>query len=82
MDDRVLELTPSEFKLLELLAREPGRVFSRNEIMRHLWDSAHVGDERACDVHVSNLRRKIEDDPAEPRRLLTVRGSGYRLEPV
>jgi two-component system response regulator RegX3 len=82
MDERVLELTPSEFKLLELLAREPGRVFSRNEIMRHLWDSSHVGDERACDVHVSNLRRKIEDDPADPKLLLTVRGSGYRLEPV
>jgi two-component system response regulator RegX3 len=80
--ERVVELTPSEFRLLELLAREPGRVFQRREIMRHLWDSAHVGDERACDVHISNLRRKIEDDPAEPRRLLTVRGAGYRLEPV
>src|SRR5205085_763644 len=59
-------LTAFELKLLALLASEPGRVFSRAEIMRHLWDSDYVGDERACDLHVSNIRRKIEADPTEP----------------
>ena len=49
--------------------------------MEHLWGSTHVGDEHTCEVHVSALRRKIEADPAEPRRLLTVRGEGYVLVP-
>jgi DNA-binding response OmpR family regulator len=77
-----IPLTAFELKLLALLAGEPGRVFSRVEIMRHLWASSHVGDERACDLHVSNIRRKIERDPARPERLVTVRGSGYKLQPV
>jgi two-component system response regulator RegX3 len=76
------QLTPSEFRLLLLLAREPGRVYSRREIMEHLWESTYVGDQRACDIHVSNLRRKLEDDPAHPRRVVTVRGIGYKLEAV
>jgi two-component system response regulator RegX3 len=82
VDGRAVELTPTEFKLLALLAQEPGRVFGRREVMEHLWESTYVGDERACDVHVSKLRRKIEEDPEEPRRIVTVRGVGYRLEPV
>jgi DNA-binding response OmpR family regulator len=82
VDGRPLHLTPSEFRLLALLAQEPARVFSRREIMRHLWSSDFVGDERACDIHVSNLRRKIERDPANPERIVTVRGVGYRLTPV
>ena len=82
VDGRPLHLTPSEFRLLLLLAQEPDRVFSRREIMRHLWSSDFVGDERACDIHVSNLRRKIERDPAHPERILTVRGVGYRLTAV
>ena len=76
------QLTPSEFRLLLLLAREPGRVFSRREIMEHLWESTYVGDQRACDIHVSNLRRKVEQDPANPQRVVTVRGVGYKLEAV
>ena len=75
-------LTPSEFKLLLLLAEEPGRVFSRREIMQHLWDSTYVGDQRACDIHISNLRQKIEDDPGSPHRVVTVRGVGYKLSAV
>ncbi len=55
---------------------------SRREIMAHLWNSSYVGDERACDLHVSNIRRKIERDPAHPERLVTVRGSGYKLQPL
>ena len=79
---RAVNLTRSEFKLLALLAGEPERVFSRREIMQHLWESSYVGDQRACDIHVSNIRRKIERDPARPERLLTVRGVGYRLVAV
>jgi two-component system, OmpR family, response regulator RegX3 len=79
VDGEPVQLTPSEFKLLSLLAERPGQVYSRAEIMRHLWGSDHVGDEHPCDVHVSNLRRKIERDPSRPEWLLTVRGAGYRL---
>jgi two-component system response regulator RegX3 len=75
-------LTPTEFRLLSLLASDPERVFSREEIMRHLWQSAFVGDLRNVDVHVRNVRRKIERDAAAPERLVTVRGVGYQLRPV
>jgi DNA-binding response OmpR family regulator len=75
-------VTPSEFRLLALLAGAPERVFTRHEIVAHLHDSAHVGDERGADVHVKNLRRKIEADPARPERLVTVRGVGYMLRAV
>jgi two-component system response regulator RegX3 len=75
-------LTPSEFKLLLLLAEQPERVFSRREIMQHLWDSDYVGDQRACDIHISNLRQKLEEDPANPERIVTIRGVGYKLAPV
>ena len=79
IDGRAIRLTPSEFRLLAFLAQEPERVYSRREIMQHLWDSTYVGDQRACDIHVSNLRRKIEDMPGRPQRLVTVRGVGYKL---
>jgi DNA-binding response OmpR family regulator len=74
-----VHLTLSEFKVLSLLAERPERVVSRREIMQNLWQSEHVGDEHACEVHISNLRRKIERDPSQPERLVTVRGSGYKL---
>jgi DNA-binding response OmpR family regulator len=77
-EDQV-HLTPSEFKVLALLAEEPGRVFSRRQIMEHLWSSIYVGDERACDVHISSLRRKIEENASNPQRIVTVRGVGYKL---
>jgi two-component system, OmpR family, response regulator RegX3 len=82
VDGRPVQLTQSELKLLALLARDPGRVYSRREIMQHLWQSDYVGDERAADLHVSNVRRKIERDPGSPERLVTVRGAGYKLVPV
>jgi two-component system, OmpR family, response regulator RegX3 len=82
VDGEPKRLTPSEFKLLLLLAQEPERVFSRREIMQHLWDSTYVGDQRACDIHISNLRQKIEPDPGAPVRVLTVRGIGYKLATV
>jgi DNA-binding response OmpR family regulator len=82
IEGQLISLTPSEFRLLDLLAGEPERVFSRKEIMQHLWDSSYVGDQRACDIHVSNLRRKLETDPTDPRRIVTVRGVGYKLAAV
>ena len=82
LEDSEVQLTPSEFRLLALLAQEPERVYSRREIMQHLWESTYVGDERACDIHISNLRRKLERTPDDPERILTVRGIGYKLVPV
>jgi two-component system response regulator RegX3 len=79
VDEVRVHLTLSEFKVLSLLAEQPERVISRRELMQHLWASEHVGDEHACEVHISNLRRKIEKDPTQPERLVTVRGMGYKL---
>jgi len=73
-----IRLTPTELRLLTLLASED-RAFSRREILEHVWETMFVPDERSCDVHIANLRRKLEDDPASPKRVLTVRGVGYRL---
>jgi two-component system, OmpR family, response regulator RegX3 len=81
IEGRPVLLTPSEFKILRLLSSEPGTVFSRRRITEHLWESEHVGDEHTCQVHISSLRKKIEDDPASPARLVTVRGQGYMLAP-
>jgi len=74
-----VHLTPTEFRILMVLARHPGRVFERREILEHVWDTSFVGDERACDSHIFNLRSKIEDEPQRPQRLLTVQGAGYKL---
>jgi two-component system response regulator RegX3 len=79
VDGHPVLLTRSEFRLVALLATEPGRAFTRDDLIRHLWESDFVGDRRAIDVHVSNLRRKLEQDPRRPKRLLTVRGVGYKL---
>ena len=74
-----VNLTRSEFQVLRLLADSPGQVFSRLEIMEELWQSEFSGDVRACDVHIYNLRQKIERDPQDPELVVTVRGVGYRL---
>ena len=79
VDGRPVDLTQSEFRLLELLSREPDRAFTRNEIVEHLWRSPHMSGSRTCDAHVKNVRRKIEADSARPARLVTVRGVGYML---
>ena len=79
VDGERVHLTLSEFKVLSLLAEQPDAVVSRRELMQHLWASEHVGDEHACEVHISNLRRKIERDASKPERLVTVRGLGYKL---
>ena len=69
-----------EFRLLTLLAREPGRAFTAREILQHLWETDYVGRPTACKAHISNLRQKIEDDRTRPRRIVTVPGGGYSLE--
>jgi two-component system response regulator RegX3 len=74
-----INLTRSEFQLLRLLAARPGEVFARSQIMEELWQTEFDGDERACDVHISNLRQKIETDPQRPELVLTVRGVGYKF---
>jgi DNA-binding response OmpR family regulator len=79
MRGRPVHVTTSEFGILQLLAPHPGRAYSRVEILRALWDESPVGDERAIDVHIHNLREKLETDPKNPEYLLTVRGLGYRL---
>jgi DNA-binding response OmpR family regulator len=79
VDGEEIELTRSEFRLLLMLIESPGRVFTREQIMEHLWQTPYVGDARACDAHVANLRRKVERSSARPARILTVRGIGYKL---
>ena len=74
-----VELTAKEFDVLALLAGHPGRVYGREQIMRHLWDGDFFGEPRAVDVHVQHIRGKIEPDPKNPRYLQTVRGVGYRF---
>ena len=74
-----VELTAKEFEVLALLAAHPGRVYSREQIMQHLWNGDFFGEARAADVHVQHIRRKIEADPKSPRYVQTVRGIGYRL---
>jgi two-component system response regulator RegX3 len=76
---RAVTVTPTEFRLLTFLAQEPGRPFSPEEILGHLWQSEYVGEQSACKAHISNLRRKLEAEPARPKRILTVRGAGYAL---
>ena len=79
VDGDAVQVTPSELRLLSTFVREPGRAFTRRELMELLWESAYGGDHRACDAHIANLRQKIEPDPASPTRLVTVRGVGYKL---
>ena len=77
--DRAVELTPTEFQLVLALARAPGRVFTRSQLLDAVHGVAFESYERAIDAHVKNIRRKLEPDPREPRYLLTVHGVGYRF---
>src|ERR671935_126816 len=76
---RPVELTPTEFQLLAVLAREPGRVFTRSQLLDAVHGVAFESYERAIDAHVKNIRRKLEPDPHSPRYVLTVHGVGYRF---
>jgi len=76
---KLIELTPLEFQILELLATEPGRAWSRNALLDHVWSTDYEGYQRNIDPHINRLRKKLETDPKEPRYVLTVRGVGYKL---
>ena len=78
-DGGAVDLTPNEYKLLTALARYPGRVYSRFELISHVQGYEYEGYERTIDAHVKNLRKKIEPDPKHPRYVQTVFGVGYRL---
>jgi len=80
VDGRPVELTPTEFDLLTVLARNPGRVFSRLQLLDQVQGDAYEGYERTIDAHIKNLRHKIEPDPRRPRWITTVYGVGYRFE--
>ncbi|MFM8937142.1 MAG: response regulator transcription factor [Vulcanococcus sp.] len=74
-----LKLSPKEYKLLELFMQSPRRVWSRDQLIEHVWGVDYIGDSKTVDVHIRWLREKIEDDPSHPSRLVTVRGFGYRF---
>jgi DNA-binding response OmpR family regulator len=76
---RTIKLTHREFELLVFLGRSGGRVFSREELVRQVWGLEHPGQARTVDNFVAQLRAKLEQDPEQPRHLLTIRGSGYRF---
>ena len=80
LDGKTLTLTKTEFRLLCELASNPGRVFSREQLLDRVWGYDYFGDGRLVDVHVRRLRTKVEVDPANPRHVITVRGLGYRLD--
>jgi two-component system alkaline phosphatase synthesis response regulator PhoP len=79
-DEQALDLTPIEFDLLHTLMRHHGRALSREQLIEQVWGFDYYGDERVVDVHIGRLRRKIEDDPAQPAIIATVWGAGYRFE--
>ena len=80
LGDRILELKPREFELLALLMSNRGRAFTRDQLLQRLWGRDYVGDSRTVDVHVRWLREKIESEPGKPKRIITIRGVGYRFE--
>ena len=79
-DDQEIEFTPIEFDLLYALARHPGFVFSREQLIEQVWNYDYYGDERVVDAHIGRLRKRLEDDAAHPTFIVTVRGAGYRFE--
>lgn len=78
-NDVSIELTATEFDLLAVLAREPGRPFTRAQLLERVYDAHYTGYDRTIDAHIKNLRRKIEPDPSAPRYILTVYGVGYKF---
>lgn len=79
VDEKRVDLTAKEFDVLAFVASHPGRVYSRETIMRHLYDGDFFGEARAADVHIQHIRKKIESDPKTPRYIQTIRGAGYRF---
>lgn len=79
VDERPITLTRTEFDVLAALSARPGVVFSRRQLLDAVWTESWVGNEHLVDVHIGHLRRKLGDDPADPRYVMTVRGVGYRM---
>lgn len=79
---RIINLSPTELKILFFLTRNPGRVYSRNQILDHVWGDDTFITDRAVDVHIRRLRSQIEKDMENPRYVLTVRGFGYKFNDV
>ena len=79
MRDRPIECTPAEFKILSRLIETPGRAFTRQRLLEEAFGFDHYALDRTIDVHIMNLRKKLEDDPSAPAYLLTVYGVGYKL---
>ena len=75
-----VRLPLKEFDLLEVLLRNAGRVLTRSQLIDRVWGSDYVGDTKTLDVHIKRLRAKIEEDPADPQHIVTVRGLGYKFE--
>ncbi|MBQ8411877.1 MAG: response regulator transcription factor [Ruminiclostridium sp.] len=80
MGERVVELTKTEFLILELLMQNRGRIFTKQQIFDYAWDSGYIADDNTVMVHISNLRAKIEDNPKTPKILKTIKGLGYKIE--
>jgi DNA-binding response OmpR family regulator len=80
VDGQVIPFKPKEYELLTFFAQHRGQVLSREFILERVWGWDFIGDSRTVDVHVRWLREKIEKDPANPKRVITVRGAGYRFE--
>lgn len=81
INNEMISLTALEFDLLHFLASHPGRVWRRSELLNEVWDYEYVGDHRVVDVHIGQIRRKIESD-IQPALIQTVRGVGYKFEPI
>ena len=80
LGDKPVELTYVEFEILSVLARHPGRVYTRDMLLDRIWGDSAFRDQRTIDVHIRHLREKLEPDPKNPEYLLTVRGVGYRFK--
>ena len=76
---RKLELTAKEFEILHLLMKNPRKVYTKEQMYSLVWNDAYLGDENAVNVHISRLRNKIEDNPRDPKYVVTVWGIGYKL---
>lgn len=80
VDGEIISLTPTEFQILKLLMKNPGKVFSPKDIYREVWEDAPIGSEGTVAVHIRHLREKVEINPSEPRYLKVVWGQGYKME--
>ncbi len=77
-----LELNAKEFKILELLIENPGKVYTKKQIYETIWEDTYYGDDNTIMVHISHIRDKIEEDPKKPQYLKTIRGIGYKMEKI